>query len=111
LAYLADTRSCADHWYPKDRKRRAVVDSVNHWHHNNVRKGGLLFFEKLVKPMVGLEKNPALQKDAQTGFEISMNYVESLLQSSPWVCGDEISIADLSLFFDIYTLTIFYDYE
>lgn len=33
LVYLANAFNIQDHWYPKDIKKRALVDLYLHWHH------------------------------------------------------------------------------
>ena len=53
MRYLAETRGCPDHWYPKDLRRRAQVESYLDWHHNFLRQGcGVYFFRKVFLPMI-----------------------------------------------------------
>ena len=53
LRYLAETRQTPDHWYPKDARKRAVVDAYLDWHHNYLRIGsGGYVFKKLYAPIV-----------------------------------------------------------
>ena len=44
LTYLVDKYHLPDHWYPKDLQKRAKVDEYLHWHHNNLRRGGAVFY-------------------------------------------------------------------
>ena len=37
LRYLADTRGVDDHWYPKDLKKRALVEKYLDSHHSDLR--------------------------------------------------------------------------
>nr|BAH70628.1 ACYPI007233 [Acyrthosiphon pisum] len=37
LRYLCRTYNVADHWYPKDIQRQALVDQYLEWQHNNTR--------------------------------------------------------------------------
>ena len=47
LTYLVDKYHLPDHWYPKDLQKRAKVDEYLHWHHNNLRRGGGVFYFKV----------------------------------------------------------------
>ena len=49
MRYLHESRECADHWYPKDLKKRAKIDEYLDWHHSNTRVGATGFlFQKYV---------------------------------------------------------------
>lgn len=37
LRYLCRTYNVADHWYPKDAQKQALVDQYLEWQHNNTR--------------------------------------------------------------------------
>jgi len=37
LRYLCQAYDVADHWYPKDIKKQALVDKYLEWQHNNTR--------------------------------------------------------------------------
>jgi len=37
--YLCESRNLPDHWYPKDLKKRALVDRYLDWHSSNTRSG------------------------------------------------------------------------
>ena len=39
MRYLADTRGVPDHWYPKDARKRAIVDMYLDQHHSFLRVG------------------------------------------------------------------------
>ena len=39
MRYLATTRNVADHWYPADPRKRALVDQYLDWHHSWLRLG------------------------------------------------------------------------
>jgi len=56
LRYLCRTRNVADHWYPKDVRKRAKVDEYLDWHHTNLRAAhGSYFFRRYASPMMGKE--------------------------------------------------------
>ena len=43
LRYLASF-SAQDHWYPKERRQRALVDEYLGWQHTGLRKHGVALF-------------------------------------------------------------------
>ena len=54
LRYLHETRYCADHWYPKDLRKRAQIDAYLDWHHGNMRIGSSKYIvEKFLSPLTG----------------------------------------------------------
>ena len=54
MKYLAISKSCEDHWYPKDLKLRAKIDEYLDWHHQNIRlASGGYFFGKYVSGLTG----------------------------------------------------------
>jgi glutathione S-transferase len=98
LTYLATTRNCAEHWYPKDFVKRAQIDQFLHWHHQTIRTGARLYFENFVKPIIGLKTNPAVVDWARKIYETALDIVEATFATGkPYLCGDEITLADLSL--------------
>ena len=106
MTYLHATRNLPDHWYPKDLQKRAVVDQWMHWHHTAIRPGALLFFETVVKPMIGLEPNLNYVETCKATFTRGLKCLEPVLAKNEYLCGPEISVADLNSVMDIYHLTI-----
>ena len=49
LKYIADKYGVADHWYPKDLQKRALVDRYMAWQHLNLRLFGSMVFRVQVK--------------------------------------------------------------
>ena len=98
LRYLADSRKVADHWYPADLKKRAAVDMYLDQHHSYLRQGvGGFIFKKLFSPgMTG-----RVFQDHELDFhrimlKRSLRLIEGRLSKTPFLCGDEMTIADLS---------------
>ena len=53
MRYLADSRGCDDHWYPKDLRKRAKVNQYLDEHHNYIRMGvGVHIFKRFFAPMI-----------------------------------------------------------
>lgn len=90
LTYLATTRHVADHWYPADPRRRALVDRYLHWHHGNLRRAKMVLvatFGHLPEPFV---------TEAYETRGKSFAQLEAWLTDNPYLAGSEMSIADLS---------------
>jgi len=97
LRYLADSRKVADHWYPKDLHKRAQIDQYLDWHHNFLRQGcaGYLY-RKNMAPLLG-KTYTTEELDVFLQLTIrSIKQLEQWLTTNAYLCGSEISIADLS---------------
>ena len=98
MRYLAMSRQVADHWYPKDLRKRAKVDEYLDMHHTYLRQGsGAYIFKKLFAPVV---INKTYKEEELDFHKImlgrSLKNLENRLSENPYLCGAEISIADLS---------------
>jgi len=101
MRYLAETRKVADHWYPVEVKKRALVNAVLDWHHMNLRRGAAgLIAAMYLGPMF---KRPAAELEAEAKvatavLKSSLLFIEkTLLANTPFLFAQEMSIADLSL--------------
>ena len=102
MRYLADTRGCPNHWYPKmaQPRERALVDEYLDQHHNFLRQGVTGLLLKQVKTFQVL-RDGRTYSEPEINFhrvilQRSMSLLESRLETKPYLCGNEISIADLS---------------
>ena len=112
MTYLHDTRGCPDHWYPRDNQKRALVDKWLHWHHGAIRPAAMIYFEQSTKPLWGGETNPATIATYKDMFTRGLDVLEPTLSAQRYICGDEISVADLNSVMEIYHLTILnFDYS
>lgn len=97
LRYLAESHSVSDHWYPRDIRHRAKVNSALDWYHGNTRMNaaGLTWHRVIGKNL----KAPVSEKQAQhfqAGMQTTLKTLEQYwLAKSPFLAGDRISIADL----------------
>jgi len=117
MRYLATTRNVADHWYPKDPKRRAVIDSILDWIPLNITAGWgpLLQSQVLAKtPGVGkllnLETNEKLEERSEKTLLTGLDLVETVMLSGPGKFlenGDEPSLADIVLICQLKQLKVF----
>nr|PNR50775.1 hypothetical protein PHYPA_009961 [Physcomitrium patens] len=116
LRYLATTRDVADHWYPKDPKRRALIDSVVDWHHLHLRRNAfLLVMHRVISLLPGIPKgiypehDEAVAKESKTGLDHALDYIDTVLLKGPngfLENAEEVSIADLSLVCEIKQLLV-----
>ncbi|DBB00858.1 TPA: Glutathione S-transferase theta-1 [Trebouxia sp. C0004] len=97
LRYLATKADVPDHWYPREPKARARVDSALDWYHGNVRlhAAGLSWHRVIGKNL----KQPVSEGQAKqhvAGMKTTFQTLEQFwLAKSPFLAGNEISIADL----------------
>lgn len=53
LRYLAVSRGCPDHWFPRDLRKQAAMNEYLDQHHNLLRQGvGVYAFKKLFAPLI-----------------------------------------------------------
>jgi len=116
MRYLATTRNVADHWYPKDPKRRALIDSILDWIHLNITAGwGPLLQSRVMAkiPVVGkglnMETNEILEQRSEKILLTGLDLVETVMLSGPGKFlenGDEVSLADIVLLCQLKQLKI-----
>ncbi|XP_072037450.1 glutathione S-transferase theta-3-like [Amphiura filiformis] len=109
VKYLAGKYQTSDHWYPSDPQQRAKVDEVLEWRHHNIRKcvSGVFYNIKL-KPIFGM---PAITPEEAVGkyrdLDDSLITLEhQFLKDQQFLCGDEISIADLFIANEVFQATL-----
>ncbi|XP_041455901.1 glutathione S-transferase theta-1-like isoform X1 [Lytechinus variegatus] len=96
--YLHEKFDCADHWYPKSLQPRSRVNEYLDWQHFNTRpRMTKVFLAEVIFPrMTGTPPDPAaLAPDIQRMEETLDNIETYFLRDKPFLCGDDISIADL----------------
>jgi len=96
MRYLCDSRQLPDHWFPKDLKKRALVDRYLDWHHANTRRATKYFqasFKELYKPgWITWSTNDEVDGMARAFKRIDEVYLENC----KYLDSDEMSIADIS---------------
>jgi len=98
LKYLSDKYKVADHWYPKDLQRRAMVDRFMAWQHLNLRMfGSMVFRTKVIDPrMNNAPVDTVKLANFQSQLETTLDKIERIfLLDQPYLCGGDISIGDL----------------
>jgi glutathione S-transferase len=101
LAYLHNTRHTPDHWYPADPQKRAVVDRYLYWHGGNLRKATIVMAGQFFFPVMGRTMPEVTLNDAIEARAKAFAQVETWLTESPYIAGNEVSIADLSALCEI----------
>jgi len=92
MRYLCNSKQVDEHWYPKDPKKRALVDLYFDWHAANITNFTTLVYVKFGMSKVDPEEARALnektQKEIESVFLSQRKYLAS---------DDKITIADLAL--------------
>uniref|UniRef100_S4RK12 glutathione transferase n=2 Tax=Petromyzon marinus TaxID=7757 RepID=S4RK12_PETMA len=102
--YLACRYGLADHWYPADLQRRARVDEYLAWQHTSIRPpcSMLLVLEGVLPGLTGQPVQEQKIADIMKGLELCLEHLEAYyLQDDAFLCGDQISIADLFAYSDL----------
>jgi Glutathione S-transferase len=96
LTYLANKHAKTDSFYPKDLKKRALIDAYLHWHHLNTRRCALLFQASNPQFFPGM-KLPSVESETKAVKRILKTLEDVFLKDGKYLCGqDSISIADIS---------------
>ena len=90
--YLVNSRNVADQWYPKDAKKRALVDlGLEHWSQSTGR-----FFAIAAQSFgaPGTKEEAKIKSD-----EAIKEFEEVFLKNNKFVAGDKPTLADLPYLF------------
>lgn len=102
LIYLASAfPDVADHWYPADLRKRALLHSLLDWHHCHLRRGAMGYLlNTILAPARGLTMNPQSAIECEKILSSALSVLESswLKDSQKFLLGnDQPTIADLSV--------------
>ncbi|XP_012671417.1 glutathione S-transferase theta-2 [Clupea harengus] len=98
LKYLATNYDVPEHWYPRHPERRAKVNEYTAWHQTNTRPHAAKVFilEVLMPRMTGQPAEPTRVQKALVELSGTLDKLEDMfLKRQPFLCGDDISLADL----------------
>ncbi|XP_058066715.1 glutathione S-transferase theta-1-like [Anopheles bellator] len=99
IRYLAREYTLPDHWFPAESRRQARVDEYLEWQHHNTRAACATFFQYVwLRPrLMGTAVDPKRADQYREQMEKCLDFIESeyLGHGSPYIAGDEISVADL----------------
>jgi glutathione S-transferase len=97
LQYVADKLG-RDEAYPRDLQRRADVNRWLLWESNAWFPSCYVYLvENCVKPLLGAQPDPAVLDAQAAQFHKLAGILDARLATSPWVCGDRPTIADIAL--------------
>ena len=94
LRYLCSSHKLADHWYPQDLHKRALVDQYLDWHHLSIRINcsSWFFIQHMAKQPADHPRIVESKTNLLRSFSILNDHT---LQNNRFIIGDEISIADV----------------
>jgi glutathione S-transferase len=94
--YLNEKFNLPANWFGADIRQRALVQQYLHWHSCCLRRGAGAFFYTHFASCIWGERD--FSREIALGrhrlFE-SMDILEQWLSRTPYLCGDEVSFADL----------------
>ncbi|XP_061163342.1 glutathione S-transferase theta-1-like [Saccostrea echinata] len=99
LQYLCSKYDLPEHWYPrKDLKAQAKVNEYLNWQHANTRMNCAMVFRHLV--VIPRETKKPVDWEQVNLMKKRVSYVvdhldKSFLRDKPYLCGNEVSVADL----------------
>jgi len=108
LRYLHGVFGVNDHWYPSDLQKRSRVDAYLDWHHTNTRLTASGYFvKKYLFPLRGLQVSEQELQKAEKELVKCLQAIEKIfLKDSPYLAGDQVTIADISAFSELYQLEL-----
>ncbi|XP_065219293.1 glutathione S-transferase 1-like [Planococcus citri] len=100
-AYVVNQYAEDNPLYPKNPKKRALIDQRLHF------DSGVLF-PKIIKTTrdIKLKTITSVTEEIVTSFENAYDFVEKFLKSNKYAAGDEITIADFSFVTSLTTMNV-----
>ena len=97
LQYLADANGASDA-YPTDLQTRADINRWLFWESNSWFPSCYVYMiENVDKTFMGEEPDAAALEAEDPNFHKLAGILEARLQGRDWLCGDRVSIADISI--------------
>lgn len=99
--YLNEKYDCPSHWFGSNLLERTRVNMFVQWYAYTLRLGGGAFHWTIFAPLI-YGKDKDFTAERRKGFHLlyeSMELLENYwLKDSDYVCGDQVSYADLAAF-------------
>lgn len=115
LIYLHEKFKTKDHWYPADIKKRAKVNQWLNWNHTHTRKASVgIVFHSIWAPLIfkkPIEEFKSVIDEGKKVLKESLDVLEVTLQQSKFLIGDEISIADLIIAHELFSIAVYKLYD
>jgi glutathione S-transferase len=94
--YLNEKFGVAGNWFGATPQQRAIVQQYCHWHATYLRRGaGAFFYTHFAECIWGKQDYSKEIAKGRYVLDDSMSYLEAWLTKNTYLCGDEISFADL----------------
>lgn len=94
--YLNEKFGLPSNWFGATIQQRATIQQYLHWHSTYLRRGaGAFFYTHFAECIWGKQDYSKEIAKGRYVLNESMGYLESWLTTNEYVCGDEISFADL----------------
>ncbi|XP_026320406.1 glutathione S-transferase 1-like [Hyposmocoma kahamanoa] len=92
-SYLADKYGKDDQFYPKDLQKRAVVNQRLYFDASNL----FVKIRAICFPILFLGET-VIKQNLKDDLNNALNFLETFLNGSKWVAGDNCTIADTSIY-------------
>ncbi len=94
--YLNEKFDAPGHWFGMTVEQRAIIQQYSHWHSTYLRRGaGAFFYTHFAECIWGKHDYSKEIAKGRYTLDESMAMMEVWLAKSTYLCGDEISFADL----------------
>lgn len=100
-SYLNERFECPGNWFGRNIQERARIQQYLHWHSTALRRGAGAFFYTHFAPCIWGEDQDYSREIEHGRYVLyeSMKIVETYwLKDSEYLCGDQISFADLQCY-------------
>lgn len=98
-SYLNEKFKVAGNWFGDSLEQRARIQQYLHFHSTTLRRGaGAFFYSNFAECIWGKRDYSKEIEKGRFVLHESMEILEGWLKKTPYVCGDEISFADLQGF-------------
>lgn len=95
-SYLNEKFDVPDNWFGASAQQRASIQQYCHWHASYLRRGaGAFFYTHFAECIWGDHDYSKEIAKGRFTLDDSLGYLETWLTKSKYLCGDEISFADL----------------
>lgn len=94
--YLNEKYEAPENWFGATMQQRATIQQYCHWHATYLRRGaGAFFYTHFAECIWGKQDYSKEIAKGRYVLDESLGYLEAWLTKSTYLCGDEISFADL----------------
>ena len=100
--YLNEKFDMPANWFGATLEERATIQQYCHWHASTLRRGaGAFFFTHFAECIWGEQDYSKEIAKGKYTLDESLSYLEGWLTESKYICGDEISFADLLAYHEL----------